>query len=77
MESLHRYLVARYEVDDLQDYLQLVTLFRNTRAIESQNAYTRYDELAQVSRSIETARIAILRKLEERGSPGLEAAQPS
>jgi hypothetical protein len=75
MESLHRYLMSRYEVDDLQDYLQVLALFRNTRGIECKNAHSRWGELAEIARSLNTARYAILRKLQDRGLVPKEDAQ--
>lgn len=69
MQSLHRYLMSRYEVETYDEYLHLLALFRNTRAIEAQKARTRYAELQDISANIEFARHAVLRRLQQRRSP--------
>jgi hypothetical protein len=61
--------MARHEVEDLDDYLRLLALFRNTRAIEAQNARGRHAEIKELIRSVETARYAILRRLNDGRSP--------
>jgi len=66
MQSLHSYLMARFEVETLEDYMQMLTLFRNTQAIETMNARQRLNELAEASKSIENAQYAILNRLKER-----------
>ena len=66
MQSLHSYLMARFEVETFEDYMQMLTLFRNTQAIEAMNARQRLIELAEASKSIENAQYAILDRLKER-----------
>ena len=41
MQSLHRYVMARYDITTYDEYIHLLALFRNTNAIETQNAYRR------------------------------------
>lgn len=66
MQSLHSYLMARFDVETLEEYIHLLTLFRNTQAIETVNARRRLCELAEASKSLETARYAILNRLRQR-----------
>ena len=69
MQSLHQYLMARYDVDSLDDYIHLLSLFRNTRAIEMEKACGRVTELESVSATLEIARLSILRQLQQRRPP--------
>ena len=66
IESLHRYLMSRYDIKDYDDYLHVLSLFRNTRAIEAENALNRYHELQSVASTLENARIQLLRRIDER-----------
>jgi hypothetical protein len=68
MESMHRYLMARYEVETFDDYIHLLALFRNTRAIEAVKARERVFELSDISTSVDVARQIILRRLRLRRS---------
>lgn len=68
LESMHRYLMARYEVETFDDYIHLLALFRNTRAIEAAKARDRVVELTDISSSVEIARQLILRRLQHRQS---------
>jgi hypothetical protein len=66
MESLHRYLMSRYDINIYDDYLHMLSLFRNTRAIEAENALNRYQELQSAAATIENARIVLLRRMDDR-----------
>ena len=66
MQSLHRYLMARFDIETFDDYLHLLALFRNTQAIETLNARRHLSELNEVSKSLESARYAILSRLNQR-----------
>ena len=66
MQSLHSYLMAQFEVETFEEYIQMVALFRNTQAIEMMNARQQLSELAKVANSFETSRSAILSRLKER-----------
>jgi len=68
MESMHWYLMARYEVETFDDYIHLLALFRNTRAIEAVKARERVFELTNISTSVDLARQLILRRLQLRRS---------
>jgi hypothetical protein len=68
LESIHRYLMARYVVETFEDYIHLLALFRNTRVIEAAKARDRVFELTEISTSIENARQSILRRLQLRRS---------
>ena len=68
MESMHRYLMARYEVETFDDYIHLLALFRNTRAIEAVKARERVFELSDISTSVDVARQIILCRLRLRRS---------
>jgi hypothetical protein len=65
---LHRYLLARYDVEDFEDYTHLLALFRNTRAIEANNARQRYTELSEAAASIEKVRLAFIQQFKDRQS---------
>ena len=69
MQSLHQYLMARYEIDSFGDYIHLLCLFRNTRAIEMEKACARVGELEGISASLEIARLSTLRRLQQRRPP--------
>ena len=58
--------MARFDVETFDDYLHLLTLFRNTQAIETLNARRRLSELTEVSRFIQSSRNAILSRLTQR-----------
>jgi hypothetical protein len=68
LESVHRYLLTRYKVKTFDEYIHLLALFRNTRAIEAAKAHDRVMELADISTSIENARQSIIRRLQLRRS---------
>ena len=68
MESMHRYLMARYEVETFDDYIHLLALFRNTRATQAAAARDRVFELNNISTSVDLARQSILRRLQLRRS---------
>jgi len=61
--------MSRYEVDSIDDYVRLLCLFRNTRAIEMEKACARVLEIEQISSSVEIARLSILHQLEQRRRP--------
>lgn len=69
LQSLHRYLMSRYEVDSLDDYVRLLCLFRNTRAIEMEKASARVSEIEELSSSVEIARLSVLRQIQQRRNP--------
>ena len=66
MESLHRYLVARYHIADYDDYLQLVAMFRNTAAIEAAKARVRYNSLGELFDQTMAIYAATTRRIRER-----------
>ena len=66
MASLHRYLVARYQIEDYDDYIHLLALYRNTRGVQAQNSHSRYDELFETIRAIDSSRLALLHRLQQR-----------
>ena len=66
IESLHRYLMSRYDIKDYDDYLHVLSLYRNTRAIEAENALNRYQEIRAAVATIENARIDLLRRIDDR-----------
>jgi len=68
LESMHRYLMARYEVETFDDYIHLLALFRNTCAIEAVKARERVIELTNISTSVDLARQSIRRRLQLRRS---------
>ena len=68
LQSVHSYLMARYEADTLDEYVRLLALFRNTRAIELENARNRCAELQNIADTIELAQFAVLRRLDSRRS---------
>jgi len=68
LESMHQYIMARYNIQNLDDYLQILALFRNTRAIEAQNARQRHMDLLEACKSVERSRLSIILGLQERHS---------
>jgi hypothetical protein len=68
LESLHRHLLARYDIQEFDNYIHILALYRNNRAIEAQNARRRYTELSEASTSIQNAWTSIMRRLHERHS---------
>jgi len=58
--------MARYDVDGFDDYIHLLALFRNTRAIEAVKVRDRVFDLTDIANSVEIARQSILRQLQER-----------
>jgi hypothetical protein len=58
--------MARYEVQDFEDYTHLLALYRNTRAIETKQARKRYMELEAAAKSIEKVRLAQIKSLHAR-----------
>jgi hypothetical protein len=48
MEGLHRYLMARHHVEDYDNYMQLLAMFRNTTAIEELKGRKRMDGLRKI-----------------------------
>jgi len=66
LESMHRYLMVRYEAETFDNYMHLLTMFRNTRAIEAAKARDRVFELNDISNAIEIARQSVLRRLQLR-----------
>jgi hypothetical protein len=65
---MHRYVMARYEVETFDDYIHILALFRNTRAIEAVKARQRVFELTDISTSVDVARQLIRRRLQLRRS---------
>ena len=65
MEALHRYLVARHQVDDYDGYLRLLAIFRNTAAIEATKARARHDELRDAVFQVLAIRDAMLEKISD------------
>jgi len=61
--------MSRYEVDSIDDYIRLLCLFRNTRAIEMEKACARVLEIEEVSSSVEIAMLSILNRLQQRRHP--------
>jgi len=68
MQSLHHYLMAWYNVASFDDYIELLALFCNMRAVEAEKAFNQCKELANISANIEIARLAILCRIEEHQS---------
>ena len=66
MESLHRYLVARFHIADYDEYLQLVALFRNTAAIEAAKARVRYKSLGELFDRTMALYVATTQRIRER-----------
>ena len=56
MRALHRYLVARHRVDDYDNYIRLLAMFRNTAAIEANKAEDRRRQL-----NLAAAQVTVIR----------------
>jgi len=61
--------MARYEVNDFEEYTHLLALYRNTRAIEALNARLRFTALEDAAASAEKVRLSLIRHLLDRHSP--------
>lgn len=66
MEALHRYLLARHHIDNYDDYMQLLAMFRNTAAIEGLKGRTRYEEIQRVFAQTSTIRDILLDNIKSR-----------
>lgn len=66
LESLHWYLMARYNIENLDDYVQLLALYWNTRAVDAQNACQQLMELSAACTNLEKTRLSVIRRLKER-----------
>jgi len=62
MEALHRYLMARHHVDDYDDYMRLLAMYRNTAAIEEIKARERRSEIQEVIEQAHTLRRLLVKK---------------
>lgn len=56
MESMHHFLMARYDVADFDDYKHLLALLRNTRAIAAHKARSRYTNIRCLQDIVKNAR---------------------
>ena len=65
LQSLHGYIMSRFDIQDMDEYLQILALFRNTRAIEAHNARRRLMELKEAASSIERLRRSLFDSLQE------------
>ena len=78
MESLHRYLVARYDISDYDYYLKLLAMYRNTAAIEAQNSHIRHASLSMLFQRCSEMHAATVKRIRERkSSTGLPAGDPT
>jgi len=68
LELLHQYLMVWYDLQDFEDYLHFLALYRNTRAIEAQNARHQYTKLSEACASVENARLMVIKRLQDRHS---------
>jgi len=57
--------MSQYKVNSIDDYIHLLCLFRNTRAIEMEKACARVLEIEEISTSIEITCLSILRQLNQ------------
>jgi hypothetical protein len=60
--------MARYDVRDSDEYLHLLALYRNTRAIEAQKARLRFTELMDARASIAKVRLSVIQAMQDRHS---------
>ena len=58
--------MARYDIQSYDDYIHILTLYRNTRAVEAQNARQRFTQLSEASAAVERARLSVIRRLQDR-----------
>ena len=68
MDSFHRYLLSRYDIHTYEDYVHLLALFRNTRAIEAHNARQRYSDISAACASVEELRLSAIQRLKDHHS---------
>jgi hypothetical protein len=65
MESMHHFLLARYQVSDFDEYKQLLALLRNTRAIAAHKARSRYADIRHLQTMVEHARNHLVEQLKQ------------
>ena len=65
MESMHDFLMARYEVSDFDDYKHLLALLRNTRAIAAHKARSRHADIQHLQDIVDNARNHVIRRLKQ------------
>lgn len=58
--------MARYDIQSYDDYVQILALYRNTRAFEAQNARQRFTELSEACAAVEGARLSVIQTLRDR-----------
>ena len=58
--------MARYDIQSYDDYIHMLALYHNLRAIEAQNARQRFTELSDASASVERVRLNVIRRLQAR-----------
>jgi len=58
--------MARYDIQSYDDYIHILALYRNTRAVEAQNARQRFTQLSEASAAVERARLSVIRRLQDR-----------
>lgn len=62
---MHRFLMARYQVSDFDEYKHLLALLRNTRAIAAQKARSRSADIWQLQAMVENARKRLVEQLKQ------------
>jgi hypothetical protein len=65
MESMHQFLMARYQIADYEEYKYLLALLRNTRAIAAHKARSRHAHLWHLQDTVDNARNQIIHQLKE------------
>jgi hypothetical protein len=65
MESMHQFLMARYQVSDFDDYKHLLALLRNTRAIAAHKASSRSADIRHLQAMVENARSDLVEQLQQ------------
>lgn len=68
-QSLHRYLISRYKVDSLDNYVRPLCLFRNTQAIKMEKASAHVSEIEELFSSVEIAQLSVLRQIQQCRTP--------
>jgi len=58
--------MERYDIHTYDEYLHILALYRNSRAIEAQNARQRFKELNEATATIEKTRLSVMRRLQDR-----------
>ena len=65
MESMHRFVMARYQIANFDDYKYILALLRNTRAISAHKARSRHADIQSLQDAVDDTRSRLVKQLTE------------